>query len=97
MHNLIIEADGMKLTDALREYIEGKMQKLDRYSITNLKCLIKMDGRTGEDCVVEIIADDIFIGARGYDMYSTIVKAVNIMQIALEKEKTNAKHTNRTN
>lgn len=94
MHNLIIEADGMKLTDALREYTEGKMQKLDRYNITNLKCLIKMDGRTGEHCVVEITADDIFIGARGYDMYSTIVKAVNIMQIALEKEKANAKHAN---
>lgn len=94
MHNLIIEADGMKLTDALREYTEGKMQKLDHYSITNLKCLIKMDGRNGEDCIVEIIADDIFIGARGYDMYSTIVKAVNIMQIALEKEKTNVKHNN---
>ena len=94
MHNLIIEADGMKLTDALREYIESKMQKLDRYNITNLKCLIKMDGRAGEQCIVKITADDIFIGARGYDMYNTVVKAVNIMQIALEKEKTNAKHTN---
>ena len=90
--NVTIQADGMKLTDALREYTESKLQKLDHYSITNLKCLIKMDGRAGEDCVVEIIADDTFIGTRGYDMYNTIVKAVNIMQIALEKEKTCGKY-----
>ena len=79
---MIIQADGFKLTDALRDYTKSKLKKLDRYNLTNLKCLLKIDGR---DQIVEIVADDRFLKTTGGDMYSTVVKAVNAMQIILGK------------
>ena len=82
--NVVIQADGMELTDALRQYTESKFRKLDRYGLTNLKVLMKLDGL---DCVVEVIADDTFVSSRGADMYHTIVKSMEVVSIALEKAK----------
>lgn len=82
--NTIVQADGIELTNALQQYAKDKLKKLDRYNVINLKCLIKIDGL---DNVVEIIADDQFISVKAADMYHAIVKAVDVMQLSLEKTK----------
>lgn len=85
--DVTVQTDGIELTNALKEYALQKLQKLARYNIINLKMLLKLDGLKS---VVEVIADDTFISSRGdasSDMYHTIVKAVEVMSIALEKKK----------
>lgn len=82
--NTIIQTDGFELTSALNDHVKTKLKKLDRFNLTNLRCLMKPSGR---DFEVELLADGRFFKLTDADMYSAITKAVEKFSECLSRSK----------
>lgn len=82
---MIVQSDGLQLTESLHSFCNTKLAKLERFVASdNIHVLLTMDCN---ESVVKIKAGKTFVSAKGSDMYSTILKALETAYISLEKSK----------
>ncbi len=97
---LSISGHHVEVTDALRSYVEEKLQKLERHydHITNAHVILTVEKlQQRAEATVHISGADVFADADCEDMYAAIDKLTDKLdrQILKHKEKTQDRHHGR--
>ena len=100
MTNIIVQAKSLKVTRALREFIQrqaSKLNKLKDLKISKVTVYLEQDTKKASDnkkvsvkYSIEIPGTDLWVEINGYDFYDAIVDATNAalrkMRAAKEKK-----------
>lgn len=89
--NIVVKAPHMDVTEAIKQYVDTKVAKLNRYysNVHTIEVTLDVEG---DKPSVEIIASaahkSVFIGTqRGDDMYTCIDQALHKVQEQLRRHK----------
>lgn len=91
-----ISGHHVDLTPSLREYVETKLERLERHydKITNVRVALTLDNQKHKaEAVFMVAGGEIHAGAESEDMYSAIDALADKAdrQLVKHKEKTNSK------
>ena len=97
---LNISGHHVEVTDALKSYVEEKLQKLERHydHITNAHVILTVEKlQQRAEATVHVSGADVFADADCEDMYAAIDKLTDKLdrQILKHKEKTQNRHHGR--
>jgi len=94
---LNITGHHVEITDPLRDYVTGKMEKLERYfdHVTNVHVVLSVEKlRQKAEATIHITGNDLFADAEDADMYAAIDALIDKLdrQIKKHKEKVTDHH-----
>ncbi len=108
MMDIIVQAKSLKVTRALREFIQrqgNKLRKLKDLKISKVTVYLEQDTKKSSDSKkvsvkysIEIPGRDLWVEINGYDFYDAIVDATNaaLRKMRQTKEKkTDYRHLNK--
>jgi putative sigma-54 modulation protein len=94
---LNITGHHVEITDPLRDYVTGKLEKLERYfdRVTNVHVVLSVEKlRQKAEATIHITGNDLYADAEDADMYAAIDALVDKLdrQIKKHKEKVTDHH-----
>ncbi|MFA6814377.1 MAG: ribosome-associated translation inhibitor RaiA [Candidatus Pacebacteria bacterium] len=93
---VIVQAKSLKVTRALREFIERHSQKLDKLGqkVTSVRVYLELSTKKSSKSKnvlvkykIEVPGQDLWVEVAGYDFYDAIVDAVDAATRKLRKNK----------
>ncbi len=89
----------LEITEALREYVNSKMQRLERHfdQVTNINVILAIEKLVHKaEATVPVNGSNLFANAEDQDMYAAIDALVDKLdrQIIKRKEKVTSHHRN---
>lgn len=93
---VIVQAKSLKVTRALREFIERHSQKLDKLgqNVTAVRVYLEQSTKKSSKSKsvlvkfkIEVPGQDLWVEVAGYDFYDAIVDAINAATRKLRKNK----------
>lgn len=94
---MVISGHHVELTDALKDYVQSKLEKVERHfdHITSMKVILSIDKLVQKaEATIHIAGADLFANAESADMYAAIDLLTDKLdrQILKHKEKTQRHH-----
>jgi putative sigma-54 modulation protein len=94
---MVISGHHVELTDALKDYVQSKLEKVERHfdHITSMKVILSIDKLVQKaEATIHIAGADLFANAESPDMYAAIDQLTDKLdrQILKHKEKIQRRH-----
>ena len=85
-----ITGHGMELTDAMRDHVRDKFQRLAKHTSSHLHVVVTLESKKPSmraEAVVHLNKNHLFAEARDHDMYAAIDSLVSKMDRQMERLK----------
>ena len=84
--NIKVVGKNIEITDAIREYIEKRFEKFEKFELDNTEITVSC-GVEREEQIVEVQINNIRIEERNNDLYASIDKDIDILEGQIRKTK----------